>query len=115
MSDRSARIASALERLRRAAGISQEDLAARASISQATYSRIAGNARGLKGAEAIRLADALGVRLGVILGAAEIEERAVCAARTDGGPSGMEVMRNRLHAYLELDAYLESQGIGSLR
>lgn len=115
MTDRGIQIANALKRLRERADISQEKLADLAGISQPTYSRIEGNARGLKGGEAIRLADALGVRLGAILGAVDIESRAVCAGRTDGGPSGMETMRERLFAYLELDDYLEAQGIQSGR
>lgn len=111
MDDRGARIANSLERLRKKADLSQEALAEKAGISQPTYSRIASNSRGLKGAEALQLADALGVRLGAILGGADVEARTICAARTDGGPSGMETMRERLSAYLELDAYLEAQGI----
>lgn len=107
-------IANRLMRLRERAGQSQQDLADATGMSQPTYSRIESGERPLKGGEAIQLADALGVRVGAILGAAEIDQRALCAARTEGGTSEMATMRLRLAAYLELDAYLEGHGVASL-
>lgn len=96
---------------REAAGISQADAAQALEMSQPTYYRIESGARPLKGDELIRLADLFGMRAASITGAAEIRERARFAARTDGGSSSMATMRERLYAYLELDAYLTGQGI----
>ena len=33
------------------------------------------------------------------------------AARTDGSQPEMAIMREKLHAYLEIDAYLTDQGV----
>ena len=57
------------------------------------------------------LADLFGVRAAAINGLAQVRERARFAARTDGTSSSMVAMRERLYAYLELDAYLTDQGV----
>lgn len=96
---------------REAAGVSQADAAQALEVSQPTYYRIESGARPLKGDELIRLSDLFGIRAASMTGVAEIRERARFAARTDGGSSSMATMRERLYTYLELDAYLTSQGI----
>ncbi|GAA2677485.1 helix-turn-helix domain-containing protein [Actinoplanes palleronii] len=101
---------------REAAGISQDEARKAINVSQPTYSRIESGDRVLKGDELIQLADCFGVRAAAITGLPEVRDRARFAARTDGDNSPMDVMRERLYAYLELDAYLTSQGItGSMR
>ena len=96
---------------REAAGVSQDAARKAIDVSQPTYSRIESGDRPLKGDELVQLADCFGVRAAAITGLAEVRERARFAARTDGGSSPMAAMRERLYAYLELDAYLTSQGI----
>ncbi|TDT95572.1 helix-turn-helix protein [Streptomyces sp. 846.5] len=96
---------------REAAGVSQDEARKAIGVSQPTYSRLESGDRPLKGDELIQLADCFGIRAAVITGLAEIRERARVAARTDGSTSSMATMRERLYAYLELDAYLTSQGI----
>jgi transcriptional regulator with XRE-family HTH domain len=96
---------------REAAGVSQEEASAAIGVSQPTYSRIEIGDRPLKGDELVQLADRFGVRAAAIIGLAEVRDRARFAARTDGSASPMAAMRERLYAYLELDAYLTDQGI----
>lgn len=96
---------------REAAGISQGEASAAIGVSQPTYSRIEIGERPLKGDELVQLADLFGVRAAAISGLAEVRNRARFAARTDGNASPMATMRERLYAYLELDAYLTDQGI----
>lgn len=96
---------------REAAGVSQDEARKAIEVSQPTYSRIESGDRPLKGDELIQLADCFGVRAAAITGLTEVRERARFAARTDGDVSAMAAMRERLYAYLELDAYLTSQGI----
>ncbi|HOF37813.1 MAG TPA: helix-turn-helix transcriptional regulator [Dermatophilaceae bacterium] len=109
--DRTRLVAARLRVLRAGDGRSQDAIAAAAGLSQPTYSRVESGDRALRGAEAVRVADALGVRVGALLGAPEVEARAVCAARTSGDVSDMATMRAKLNAYLELAAYLDGQGI----
>ncbi|KUL39513.1 helix-turn-helix domain-containing protein [Actinoplanes awajinensis] len=101
---------------REAAGVSQDAARNAIGISQRAYSRIENGDRVMKGDELIQLADCFGVRAAAIVGQPEVRERARFAVRTDGDNSPMTAMRERLYAYLELDAYLTSQGItGSKR
>jgi transcriptional regulator with XRE-family HTH domain len=97
--------------VREAAGVSQTDASAAIGVSQPTYSRIELGERPLKGDELVQLADRFGVRAAAISGVALVRDRARFAARTDGTASPMATMRDRLYAYLELDAYLTDQGI----
>ena len=97
--------------VREAAGVSQDEARRIIGVSQPTYSRIESGERPLKGDELVQLADRFDVRASAITGLAQVRERARYAARTDGGPSSMDVMRERLYAALELDAYLTGQGI----
>jgi transcriptional regulator with XRE-family HTH domain len=96
---------------REAAGVSQDEAREVIGVSQPTYSRIESGDRPLKGDELVQLADRFHVRAAAITGLAEVRERARFAARTDGDSSPMAAMRERLYAYLELDAYLTTQGI----
>ncbi len=96
---------------REAAGVSQDEARKAINVSQPTYSRIEAGERPLKGDELVLLADRFGVRAATIRGLAQVRDRARFAARTDGGSSSMASMRERLHAYLELDTYLTDQGL----
>ena len=96
---------------REAVGVSQDEACLAIGVSQPTYSRIEAGGRALKGDELVQLADCFGVRAAAIAGLADVRERARFVARTDGGSSSMETMRERLYAYLELDSYLASQGV----
>lgn len=101
-----------LREVREAANVSQDEARAVIGVSQPTYSRLEAGTRPLKGDELVLLADRFGVRAAVITGVAELRERVRYAARTDGSEPQMAGMREKLHAYLELDAYLTDQGIG---
>lgn len=81
-------------------------------VSQPTYSRIESGERPLAGDELVALANLFDVRAAAITGLPALRERAHFVARTDGSPAAMTTMREKLYAYLELDAYLISQGIG---
>ncbi len=104
-------LAQRVREARESAGITQEEARAAIKVSQPTYSRIEAGQRPLKGDELIALADLFGIRAAAITGVAEVRERARFAARTDGTSTPMATMRDRLYAYLELDAYLADQGI----
>ena len=101
-----------LREAREAAGVSQDAARTAIAVSQATYSRIEAGERPLKGDELIALADLFGVRAASIVGEARLRARVQYAAVTsDGSPSEVTLMPDRLYAYLELDSYLTSQGI----
>ena len=97
--------------LREARGVEVSAIIETLEISQPTYSRVEAGARPLKGHELVLLADLLGVRVASIVELPRIKARVRYAARTDGTEAGMEAMKERLCAYLELDSYLTSQGI----
>lgn len=97
--------------VREAVGISQDQARQAIGVSQPTYSRIEAGSRALKGDELVLLADCFGVRAAAISGLAQVRDRARFAARTDGSYSPMGTMKDRLYAYLELDGYLNGQGI----
>lgn len=102
-----------LREVRETAGVSQDEARKAIDVSQATYSRVESGDRSLTGDELVLLADRFGVRAAAITGVALVREQARYAARTDGTSSGMEAMREKLYAYLELDCYLSNQGITS--
>lgn len=89
----------------------QDEMAKAIGLSQPTYMRIESGSRPLKGTELIQLADSLGIRVAAITGLERVQAQAKYAARTDGSNAGMDTMRNKLYAYLELDDYLNDQGI----
>jgi transcriptional regulator with XRE-family HTH domain len=100
-----------IREVRELRGISQGQAARALDVSQPTYSRIESGDRPLAGDELVILADLFGVRAAAIVGIPELRKQARFAARTDGTSPAMETMREKLYAYLELDAYLTAQGI----
>ncbi len=96
---------------RKASGLSQKAVAQALGLSQQTYSRIESGDRPLAGDELVVLADALGVRAAAVIGLSAVAERARSTVWVGDSPAAVETMRSKLHAYLELDAYLTSQGI----
>lgn len=99
-----------VEMARRAAGLSQRELATRAGLSQPTLSRIIAGDRAAKMTELIALAEATGWSVGALAGQSAIGDRAQCAARVTDGAEGQELRAGLLH-FLELDAYLEDQAV----
>ena len=95
---------------REAAGLTQRQLAARSGIAQATLSRIEQGLRPAKVSEVLALAWALGCPASELMGQSGVQDRLECVARATDR-SSMETMRRELSHYLELDAYLEDQGI----
>lgn len=102
-------LSTAIESARKAARLSQRTLAARTGISQATLSRILSGDRTAKMPEIILIADAVGCTVAQLTGT-DVARRVECAARSANGAS-MDSMRQRLIHFLELDAYLDDQGI----
>lgn len=101
-----------IEKARLAAHIaSQRQLADKAGISQPTLSRIIADTRPAKANELVAIAMATGCTLAQLTGASDIADRVQCAARATNG-ANMEQMREQLLHFIELDAYLEDQGIG---
>jgi transcriptional regulator with XRE-family HTH domain len=97
---------------REAAQLTQRQLATRSGIAQATLSRIEQGLRPAKMGEIVALAWALGCPVSELTGISAVRGRLECVARATD-QSGMETMRRELSHYLELDAYLEDQGIPS--
>lgn len=104
-------LACRLRDVREAAGVSQEKAGVAIGVSQPTYQRIEAGERPLKGDELMLLADLFNIRAARITGVVALGERVRYAARTDGSQPQMAAMRDKLHAYLELDAYLTDQGV----
>lgn len=101
----------AIERARKAAGLSQRTLAARTGISQPTLSRIVSGERDAKMTEVLLIADATGCTVAQLTGSA-VADRVECAARASDG-AAMEDMHQQLVHFMELDAYLDDQGVAS--
>jgi transcriptional regulator with XRE-family HTH domain len=99
-----------IENARRKSGLSQRDLAAATGISQPTLSRIISGERVAKVPELVAIAAATGHTLAELTGQSRVAERVQGAARATSG-ANMEAMRRELLHYLELDAYLDEQGI----
>jgi HTH-type transcriptional regulator, cell division transcriptional repressor len=97
---------------REAANLTQRQLAARSGIAQATLSRVEQGGRPAKMNEVLALAWALGCTASELTGLSSVQERLECVARATDH-SSMETMQRELSHYLELDAYLEDQGISS--
>ncbi|NEA36261.1 helix-turn-helix transcriptional regulator [Streptomyces sp. SID13031] len=95
---------------REAAELTQRQLAASSGIAQATLSRIEQGTRPAKMNEILALAWALGCPASELTGHSRVQDRLECVARATDH-SSMETMRRELSHYLELDAYLEDQGI----
>jgi transcriptional regulator with XRE-family HTH domain len=99
-----------VERARVAAGLSQRALADVTGISQSTLSRIISGDRVAKIPEVMAIAWATGHTVAQLTGAGTVADRAQCVARATND-SDMEGMRQALLHFLELDDYLEDQGI----
>ncbi|ERN47708.1 HTH family transcriptional regulator [Prescottella equi NBRC 101255 = C 7] len=93
------------------AGLSGRALAEKAGISQPTFSRIISGLREAKANELVAIAAATGCTLAQLTGTSTVADRVQCAARSTNG-ADMDKMRQQLLHFLELDAYLEDQGIG---
>ncbi|MDV6270677.1 helix-turn-helix domain-containing protein [Rhodococcus globerulus] len=101
-----------IEKARLAARISsQRQLADKAGISQPTLSRIIADTRPAKANELLAIAMATGCTLAELTGTSTLADRVQYAARSTNG-ANMDQMREQLLHFLELDAYLEDQGIG---
>lgn len=92
-----------------AAGLSQRTVADKTGISQVTLNRILSGKRTAKITEIILIADATGCTVAQLTNSA-VADRVLCAARTSNGAS-MESMHQRLLHLMELEAFLEAQGI----
>jgi HTH-type transcriptional regulator, cell division transcriptional repressor len=103
-----------IAQLREATGRSQRALGREAGITQATLCRIEQGTRDPKMNEVLALAWALGSTVSELTGHSVIRDRVECVARA-GENASMDGMRRELTHYLELDAYLESQGIARPR
>ena len=102
-------LSATIESARTAAKLSQRELATRAGMSQATVNRILSGDRTAKMTEVIRIADATGCTVAQLTGTS-IADRVQYAARATNG-SDMSTMRRRLLHFMEVDAYLDYQGI----
>ncbi|MFP7364191.1 helix-turn-helix transcriptional regulator [Corynebacterium callunae] len=85
-------------------------MADRCEIAQATLSRIISGDRPAKMSEIILIADATGVSVAQLTGTSDIPQRVQYAARSTNG-SSMEAMRNKLLQFVDLNDYLDDQGI----
>ena len=92
------------------ASLSQRQLAQETGIPQTTVFRIESGKRSAKMSEIFLIASTLGCGVSDLTGHFDIRDRVECAApATDG--LAMTSMKAELIRYLELDAYLEDQGI----
>lgn len=92
--------------------MSQRTLAKATEISQPTLSRIISGERPAKMPEIVVIAWATGATVAELTGASSVADRAQCAARATN-ENEMTQMRDALLHFLELDAYLDDQGIPS--
>lgn len=99
-----------VRRAREAADIAQRDLLARTGITQTTLSRIESGKREAKMNEIVSLAWVLGSSVAELTGHSDVRDRVECIARATDD-ANMDDIRRELTHYLELDAYLEDQGI----
>lgn len=104
--------AARIEKARLAARItSQRQLADKAGISQATLSRIIAGNQPAKANELCALAMAIGCTLAELAGSSPMADRVQYGARPDNG-ANIEQIREQLLQFLEIDSYLDEQGIG---
>lgn len=101
-----------IERALEAANMSQRSLAQKTGISQPTLNRIINGSRAVKVNELVAIATATGCTIAELTGTSTVADRVEFAARATNGAS-VERMRDILLHYLELDAYLDDQGIGA--
>lgn len=102
------------ERIKRARSLwdrSQRDLTAETGLSQSTLSRIENGQREPRLNELLSLSWALGYTLAELTGHSPVGDRLLCAARADLD-GDMGTMQDELTHFLELDSFLEDQGVG---
>lgn len=104
--------AEAITRAMTAAGLSQRDLAQVTDISQSTLCRIMTGKRTVKMNELVAIAHATGSTVSELANSSTLADRVQYAARSTNGAT-MQEMRERLLHFLELDAYLDDQGIAA--
>lgn len=110
MASRGTSIGERIERARVAAGLSQRTLAKATGISQPTLSRIISGDRAAKMPEVLAIAWATGRAVAELTGTGTVADRAEWAARATND-ADMAGMQEALLHFLELDAYLDDQGI----
>jgi transcriptional regulator with XRE-family HTH domain len=93
-----------------AAKLSQRSLAKKTGIAQSILSRIISGERIAKVPELLAVAEATGTTFAELSGVSSVADRALYAARATNGAE-MDLMREELLHYLELDAYLDDQAI----
>lgn len=101
------------DRIKRARALwdrSQRDLEAETGLSQSTLSRIENGIREVKLNELLSLSWALGFTVSELTGHSPVGARIECAARADLA-GDMADMQDELTHFLELDAFLEDQGV----
>ncbi len=99
-----------VDRARIAAGLSQRSLAEATGISQPTLSRIISGDRVAKLPELVLIAWATGHTVAQLTGIETVADRVQCSARATSD-CGMDVMREKLLHFLELNDYLDDQAI----
>lgn len=99
-----------IERALEAAGLSQRTLAQLTGISQPTLSRIISGDRAAKMNEIVAIGWAAGRTVAELTGTGTVADRVEFAARATNSADA-DTMRQELLHYLELDAYLDDQGI----
>lgn len=99
-----------IDRARADAKLSQRGLADCTGISQTTLSRIIAGERPAKMPEIVLIAGATGTTVAQLTGTSDIPQRVQYAARSTNG-SSMETMRSKLLHFIELNDYLDDQGI----
>lgn len=99
-----------IDRARADAKLSQRRLADLTEISQTTLSRIIVGERLAKMPEIVLIARATGTTVAQLTGISDVPQRVQYAARSTNG-SSMETMRRKLLHFIELNDYLDDQGI----
>lgn len=99
-----------IKRACEAAGLGQRAISERTGISQSTLSRIVSGDRPAKMPEVVSVAWATGTTVAELTGLSSVQERALCSARATEN-ADMSTLHRKLMHFLELNAYLEDQGI----
>lgn len=99
-----------IDRARAEAKLSQRALAKHTGISQASLSRIIAGERPAKMPEIVVIAGTTGTTVAQLAGTSDIPQRVQYAARSTNG-STMDAMRSKLLHFIELNDYLDDQGI----
>ncbi|MFE6922636.1 helix-turn-helix domain-containing protein [Nocardia sp. NPDC057663] len=108
-----ASIGERIERARVAAGLSQNQLAEKAGITQPTLSRTIAGSRVAKMNELVAIAHATGSLLQELTGFSPVADEVQCAARSANG-AAMDSMYDQMLHFVEIDVYLDDQGIAAI-